>query len=533
MSQSVSSSNSEQELSGFDLVVNSFLVVVGTFMAVLDTTIVDIALPKMMTPLKTDLYGIQWVVTAYMIAAAVALPMLEWLEKLTGLKAMYIAGIFLFTLSSYLCGISTELYQMIIFRSLQGFAEALIMVSAQAILFSMYPEEKRGFAMGLFGLGVSFAPAIGPTLGGWLTEHISWNWIFFINVPVGTLLTVASIFLLKDISFERKLLPFNFFSFVFISIATVSTLIVLSKGQQYGWFTSNFISFLTLLAVLCYVLYFLSDGFLKVKLMDLSIFREAEFTVAFFIFMFVLGFSMYALFYALPLYFEILKGLSTFTTGVLLLPFAFSIAVFSAIAGAMSDRWSVGGTLFIAVLIYMVSVFFLLRHLDLYTPKWTASLDVVVVGIGMGLFFAPVTMLALRGREDKTILIISLLDYIRFIGGSFGTAIATNVLRGNSSFHYNEISALQSLNHERVRASIESLIPNFLPESGSIEEATIKAYYAVGSVQSKIALSNAFQDLFVWSGIFAIAGLVPMVWLLARWLYNRADEGSPDTSTAV
>lgn len=521
---------SPKRISGTDLVVNTLLVIVGTFMAVLDTTIVDIALPKMMTPLKTDLYGIQWVVTAYMIAAAVALPMLEWLEKITGLKAMYIAGIFLFTLSSYLCGISTELYQMIIFRSIQGFAEALIMVSAQAILFSMFPEEERGFAMGLFGLGVSFAPAIGPTLGGWLTEHISWNWIFFINVPVGTLLTVASIFLLKEVSMKREVLPFNFFSFFFISVATVSTLVVLSKGQQYGWFSSNFIAFLTVVAVAGYLLYFLGEGFSKVKLLDLKIFRETEFTVAFLIFLFVLGFSMYALFYALPLYFEILKGLSTFTTGILLLPFAVSIAVFSVVAGAMSDRWSVGGTLFIAVVFYLGSVVFLLRHLDLYTPKWTASMEIVVMGAGMGLFFAPVTMLALRGREEKTILIISLLDYIRFIGGSFGTAIATNVIKGNTAFHYDEISSIQAQNYHFVKDSIESLAGNYLATSFLPEEALIKAYYSAGSLQSKLALSYAFQDLFVWSGVFALVGLLPMVFLFKKWVYNR--NGGAEASNA-
>jgi DHA2 family multidrug resistance protein len=519
MSQSV---NRGAELSKGELAVNTLLVIVGTFMAVLDTTIVDIALPKMMTPLKTDLYGIQWVVTAYMIAAAVALPMLEWLEKLTGLKAMYVAGIFLFTLSSYLCGISTELYQMIIFRSVQGFAEALIMVSAQAILFSMYPEEKRGFAMGLFGLGVSFAPAIGPTLGGWLTEHISWNWIFFINVPVGTILTIASIFLLKEPASERRLLPFNFFSFTFISIATISTLIVLSKGQQFGWFTSNFIAFLTLIAVLGFILYFVFESISKTKLIDLSIFREAEFTIAFLIFLFVLGFSMYALFYGLPLYFELLKGLSTFTTGILLLPFAFAIAVFSVVAGAMSDKWSIGGTLFIAVGVYMGAVFFFLRFLDFYTPKWEASMHITIMGVGMGLFFAPVTMLALRGREQKTILIISLLDYIRFIGGSFGTAIATNVIKGNTSFHYDEISAIQAQNYHFVKEAVESIFREFIDRSSITEEALVKSYYLVGLVQNKLSLSYSFQDLFVWSGIFAAIGIIPMLMLFKKWIYNMS-----------
>ena len=515
MGQSVSLSRGE-------LVVHTLIVMAGAFMAILDTTIVDIALPKMMSPLKTDLYGIQWVVTAYMIAAAVVLPLLEWLEKVVGLKKMYIAGVFLFALSSYLCGISTELYQMILFRSVQGFAEALIMVSAQAILFTIYPPEQKGVAMGIFGLGASFAPAVGPTLGGWLTEHMNWNWIFFINVPVGALLTVASVFFLKEVSLERKILPFNFISFTFISVATISTLVVLSKGQQFGWFTSNTIAFLTAIAVFCYIAYLISDLFSKTKLIDLSIFRRVNFSVSAVVFMLVLGFSMYALFYAIPLYFEYLKGLSTFTTGLLLLPFAFSIAVFSVVAGALSDRWSAGGTLFIAIVVYLGSIYFFMRHYDLYTPKSSASFELAVMGMGMGLFFAPVTVIALRGLEEKTILVISLLDYIRFIGGSFGTAIATNILKGNSSFHYDEISTLQSINYTDVRERIESLVEHFLSTSASLEEALIKAYYAVGSLQGKISLSYAFQDLFVWSGVFAVMGLAPLLLLIREWKYNRA-----------
>jgi len=506
MSQSLSLSRGE-------VVVHTLIVMAGAFMAILDTTIVDIALPKMIAPLKTDLYGIQWVVTAYMIAAAVTLPLIEWLEKITGLRAMYTFGIALFAFSSYLCGTAGELYQMIIYRSLQGFAEALIIVSAQVILFTIYPPEQKGLAMGIFGLGASFAPAVGPTLGGWLTEHINWNWIFFINVPVGLLLTIASLFFLKEVSPGRRILPFNFLSFLFISVATVSTLVVLSKGQQMGWFTSNFIAFLTATAVLCYLLYMLSEALSSTRLMDLSVFRRVNFSTAFVVFLLVLGFSMYALFYSIPLYFEFLKGLSTFTTGVLLLPFAFSIAIFSVVAGVLSDRWSAGGTLLIAILIYLGSIFFFIRHFDIYTPKGSASLELALTGVGMGLFFAPVTVIALRGLEERTILVISLLDYIRFIGGSFGTAIATNIIKGGASFHYDEISAIQSLDTSEVQAHIEQLSFHFLGTSHLPEEALLKAFYALGELQMKQALSYAFQDLFVWSALFAIGGLLPLLLL--------------------
>ncbi len=510
----------QSELTKGELILHTLIVMAGAFMAILDTTIVDVALPKMIAPLKTDLYGIQWVVTSYMIAAAVTLPLIEWMESVIGLRAMYIGGVALFGLSSYLCGVSTELYQMIVFRSLQGFAEALIIVSAQAILFTIYPPEKKGIAMGVFGLGASFAPAVGPTLGGWLTEHINWNWIFFINVPVGIFLLASSIFFLKEVSGRGRFLPFNFLSFTFISVATVSTLVVLSKGQQLGWFTSNTIAFLTLIALLGYFFYLLSDLLSGTKLMDLSVFRSVNFSVSFVVFLLVLGFSMYALFYAIPLYFEFLKGLSTFTTGLLLLPFAFSIAVFSLVAGVMSDRWSAGGTLLMAIFIYLGSIYFFIRHYDLYTPKEKASFELALMGVGMGLFFAPVTVIALRGLEEKTVLVISLLDYIRFIGGSFGTAIATNILKGNSSFHYDDMSALQGLSYHAVAQKIENLSLHFLNSSALQESALGKAYYAVGVLQTKLAYSYAFQDLFVWSGIFALVGLVPLLLLFKGWLYK-------------
>ena len=497
-------------MSKWKLAIQTLIVMLGAFMAILDTTIVDIVVPKMIAPLKTDLYGIQWVITSYMIAAAVALPLLEWLSKAIGLKPVYILGVALFTLASYLCGISTELAQMIIFRSIQGFAEALIMVAAQAILFSIYPPEQKGVAMGIFGLGASFAPAIGPTLGGWLTEHFSWNWVFFINVPVGVVLVFLSLIFLEEVEKEKRLLPFNFLSFFFISVATISTLVVLSKGQQLGWFTSNFIAFLTAIAVISYLLYFLTEAFSKNKLVELSVFKNLNFTVAFLTFLLVLGFSMYQLFYAIPLYFEQLKGLSTLQTGLLMLPFALAIAFFSVVAGALSDKWSAEKTLILAIFIYFLGIY-AIRNTDYYTPKELFAKELLIVGTGMGLFFAPVTVIALRGLENKTILVISLLDYIRFIGGSFGTAIATNILKGRTNFHYDEISALQSLNYDFVLQKIQNISNFFEATSSTKQEALIKAGYAVGTLQYKVAYSFAFQDLFVWAGIFSLIGIIPVV----------------------
>jgi DHA2 family multidrug resistance protein len=193
----------------------------------------------------------------------------------------------------------------------------------------------------------------------------------------------------------------------------------------------------------------------------------------------------------------------------------------------MSDRWSPTGTLLIAVVVYLVSIYGFFVHFDFYTPKDRASLELTLMGAGMGLFFAPVTLMALRGLEHKTILVISLLDYIRFIGGSFGTALATNVLKGNSSMHYDEMSSLQGLNTNLINQKLEKLSQFFLGTSTSVEEALIRAYYSIAQVKAKLALSYAFQDLFVWCGIFSLVGILPILLLLCR---NRGCIPTPDNA---
>ncbi len=476
-------------------IIHSIIVMIGAFMAILDTTIVDVALPKMIAPLHTDLYGIQWVVTAYMISSAVLLPLIEYIEAKVGLRNMFIAGIGLFTFASYMCGISYSLDEMIVFRSIQGAAEALIMVSAQAILFSIF--ENKGTAMGIFGLGASLAPAAGPTIGGWLTQHIGWEAIFFVNVPVGILNTFLSIFFLKSLKTGKHIEGFNLISLFFVSVATISLIVLLSNGQKWGWFSSNITIVFSYIALISFLLYVMSDSYSKDKLIDLSIFSKKNFLMAFFAYFWILGFSMYAVFYALPLFFEKLKGIESFKTGLILLPFAISIAIFSAIGGALSDKKNPKLVLLVSTIIYIGSLYFFLLKFDYYTPKSIAELQLIVVGIGLGLFFPPVTVIALSGLEEKMIIVITILDYIRFIGGSFGTAIATNILNTRADYHFDNISMIQSFNAFKIKEFLDS----------SYLSKPIRELILYKSIEIQ-ALSEAFQDLFFWCIVFAIIGVL-------------------------
>ncbi|MGC9188066.1 MAG: DHA2 family efflux MFS transporter permease subunit [Sulfurihydrogenibium sp.] len=499
-----------EKISNLERALITFIVMTGAFMAILDTTIVDIVVPKMMGPLQTDLYGIQWVITAYMIASAVMLILSEWLDKVIGLRKVYISGIVLFTLSSFMCGQAQSLDWMITSRIFQGLGEALIMATAQTILFSVYPEEKKGLAMGIFGLGVSFAPALGPTLGGYITEYLNWRWVFFINIPVGVLTTVLAIFYLPETSMIREKAKLNFVSYFFLATFTISLLILLSKGQQLGWFMSDTILYLFIISVLAFLLYILSELLSKEPLIDFRIFLIKEYFVGFSVFFLLLGFSMYQIFYLLPLYYENLKGLPTFEAGIHILAFAIFIAIFSPVAGILSDKWNERYVLYIATVIYLFSAIFILPNLDYYTPQLKAALMTVPLGVSMGMFFAPVTTLALRKLGEKTSLGTGLMHYGRFVGGSFGTAIATNDLYRHQWEHFEGINAMQNYSYvEMFIENVKQYLSN-LPEG--LAEAKAKAiFYGVEYLQS---LNFSFQNTFFIAGLFGLLGALPVIFLM-------------------
>jgi DHA2 family multidrug resistance protein len=488
----------------------TFIVMTGSFMAILDTTIVDIVVPKMMGPLQTDLYGVQWVITAYMIASAVMLILSEWLDKVVGLRRVFISGIVLFTVSSFMCGQAQNLDWMITARVFQGIGEALIMATAQTILFSVYPEEKKGLAMGIFGLGVSFAPALGPTLGGYITEYLNWRWVFFINIPVGIFTTVLAIFYLPETSLIREKARLNFISYFFLSTFTISLLILLSKGQQLGWFMSDTIVYLFIVSIFSLLFYIISELLSKEPLIDFRIFLIKEYFVGFSVFFLLLGFSMYQVFYLLPLYYENLKGLSTFDAGLHILAFALFIAIFSPIAGILSDKWNEKYVLYIATVVYLISAIFILPSLDYYTPRTQAALMTIPLGISMGMFFAPVTTLALRKLGEKTSLGTGLMHYGRFVGGSFGTAIATNDLYKHQWEHFEGINGIQ--NNTYIQMFLDRIKDSLISLPEGLQELKSKALlYSVEYLQS---LNFSFQDTLFIAGLFGLLGSLPVIYMM-------------------
>ena len=503
-----------QTLSKVERVLITIIVMVGFFMAILDTTIVDIVVPKMMGPLSTDLYGIQWVITSYMMAAATGLLFTENFARYIGYPYTFITGLGIFTFSSFFCGTAQNLPQMIFFRVLQGIGEAFIAASAQTILIASYPPEKRGLAMGIFGLGVSFAPALGPTLGGFITEHLSWRWVFFVNIPVGIFNFIAALLYLPKELGRSKVFQFNYLSYLFIAVATISLLVMLSKGQQLGWFQSDLILTLLFVSLIGFALYFLSELLSKKPLLNLAIYKIPEFGFPMGMHFFTLGFGMYQIFYLLPLYYENLKGLTTFQAGVHILVFACFIGTFSVISGYLSDRLAPGRILMVSSLLFIFTSFYLIPQLNYYTPAWKAALLCIPLGISMGTFFAPLTAISLKKLGPLTGLGVVLMHYQRFVGGSFGTALATNHLEYYTNKNFLRINELQ--NYEVVKSFLQEklfLANKFFPT----ELAEKKVQALLYKAQYIQALSWGFQNTFK---AVALWGILGFLFLLALFLYR-------------
>jgi len=468
-------------------VFSIIITILGAFMGVLDTTIVDIIIPRIQGPLSTDLYGAQWVITSYMMSAAVMLLMSDYLIKNLGTKKVYLISISIFTFASFMCGLSNDISQMIFWRVIQGIGVSSIMVSAQLMIFSMF--KNKGLAMGIFSLGVAFAPAIGPTLGGYLTENFSWRAVFFINIPFGVTILIFGTFLLKN-HMQTEKSPLNFISLILIALSTVSLLIVLSQGNKWGWLNDNRIVYLLFVALIGYTLFAINEIKAKLPLFDYRVFKNYYIVLGFLIYFVLLGFSMYQLFYLIPIFYEKLKGLDAMQAGIGVFGFGIFIGISGIIAGILSDKLSPIPVLVTAGFIYIFTILFLFPTLNYYTPFHMAIIKTIPFGIALGMFFAPITTLIMQKAGNLRNQAVMIMDYIRFVGGSFGTAIATNEIMFNQQKEFQSLNILQNRN----------LTEQFINNLGYPKIEVMRHF------EQFFALNYGFHSVWIIAGLWGVLG---------------------------
>ncbi len=484
-------------------------VMTAVLLQVLDTTIANVALPHMQASLGATQESINWVLTSYIVASAIALPMSGWLADRVGRKRLLVISVVGFTTASVLCAMATSLVEMVAFRAVQGVSGAFIVPLAQATLFDINPREKHGQAMALFGGGVMIGPILGPVLGGWLTDSYNWRWVFLVNLPVG----ILCFFLMTAFmpSTETNKRRFDLFGFSLLAIALASLQMFLDRGQQKDWFDSWEIIFECGLAMGAFWMFLVHTITAQHPLWDRKLFADRNFASAL-VFMVITGVLLLAGLALLPPLLQNLYGYSVLQSGFLTAPRGIGTLISMLIAGRLTGKMDARILVALGVILMGVSLW-LMTGFAINQPSRPVIVSGVVQGLGLGLIFVPLQTLAfatLPARDRTTGA--ALLNLARNIGGSVGISIVSFQLVRMTQVSHADMAA------KITESSMTAIDPNVLATFGN--QATSVAAYINAEI-TRQALFIAYLDdfkLMMW-----ITFLVLPLLLLMR-NSNKPDE---------
>jgi DHA2 family multidrug resistance protein len=491
--------------------VNPWLIAItvslATFMEVMDTSIANVALRHIAGSLAAGQSESTWVLTSYLVSNAIILPISGWLASVMGRKRFYMTCVALFTISSFLCGIAPSLPLLLFFRVLQGAGGGGLAPSEQSILADTFEPSKRGQAFALYGVAVVVAPAIGPALGGWITDNYSWRWIFFINIPVGIISLVLTHLLVQDSEVAKKEhedvwktgLKIDYLGFGLLALGLGCLQVVLDKGQEDDWFGSNFITVMAILSV--------------AGIIDLPLFREDP---AFFfttVVMFAVFFILLATTQLLPQLVQQLFGYNATKAGLILMPGGLFIMMLMPLAGFLVNKIQPKWLIAFGLLIEAASMEYM-THLDTEASFWTIAMARVFQAGGLAFLFVPINTIAYiglpPGRSNNA---SALINSMRNLGGSVGISFVTTMLDRRSQFHQNRlVSNVTPYRHAYLQASNRAA-RNFL-RMGT--DSVMAGKRAIGSIYQTLqgqATMLSYVDVFRMLAIGALAAILLVIFL--------------------
>jgi DHA2 family multidrug resistance protein len=486
----------------------TWTIMVGSFLFALDTTIVNIAVPKIMTSISADLNQIQWVLIIYMIGMAVVMPATGWLSDLFGHKWLYTGSLAVFTISSALCGMSWSPYSLIFFRLLQGLGAGSIAPTAMAIIFRVFPPQQRGLGMGIYSLGWTFGPILGPTLGGYLTDTISWRAIFYINLPLGVVgVALAATIMAADLS-GRRSRRLDLFGLVTMAIGVVTLLLALSQGNREGW-SSHYILCLFIIAGVSLGLFLLIELWIRDPLVDLRLYWNSTYAMATLVGV-LLGFGMFGSNLLVPLFLEDFLEYTALQAALMMLPGVVLTGALSPLVGKLCDQLNPRIFLVLGFLMAAVSTYWFARmgfQTEERTLVWA-----LIVRAGLGFVFPPLVMLGLRTLAREEISAASgLLNITRQISGMAGIALAGVLLERWHYVHHltgAEHLASSMAGVEQVQHMLEGILQRAGDVGGLLQA---KAQAVLSRYLSQESLVVAFQDCFVvFALVFVAAALASL-----------------------
>lgn len=486
----------------------------GAILEVIDTSIVNVALTEMQGNLGATLSEIGWVVTGYAVANVVIIPLSAWLGEYFGKKNYFIFCLIGFTLASILCGLSTSLPMLIVSRVIQGLTGGGLLAKAQAIIYDTFPKEEQGLAQAVFGMGVIAGPAIGPTLGGYLTDAMGWRSIFFINIPFGIMAVIAaSIFFYPDKKRDpAKKMKVDWLGIGFLVLGLASFQVMLEEGYQEDWFASPFIVLMAVLAAVGLVLFIWQELTVDEPAVDIRVFRYPSLWSGSLSSM-VLGMVLYGATFAIPIFAQNILHYNALKTGFLLLPSAIASGSFMIITGILSKKFDARFIIVVGASLLAISIM-QLAQINLNTSEDSLFWPNVLRGIGTVMMYLPLTMASLGPIPGPDIASASgLLNLTRQVGGSIGVAILTTTLSARENFHRSILVDHVSQYDPMVRQQIAGYAGGFQAHGSSATVAKQQAMMAInGSVDLQAAVLS-FADIFWMTAMVLLASLLLLFFL--------------------
>jgi DHA2 family multidrug resistance protein len=478
----------------------------AAMLELIDTSIVNVAIPHMMGNLGATLDEIAWVSTSYIIANVIVIPMSGWLSAFFGRRRYFTGSILLFTLASFFCGSSHSLLGLIFWRVIQGIGGGALLSTAQATLYESFPPEEAGTGMAIFGVGVMVGPTLGPTLGGWITDNYNWPWIFYINVPLGIIAAILTVTYIHDAIHQERADKIDYLGIILLTLCVGSLQWMLERGERYDWWESRFVTMLGFTALFAGIALVWHELTTDEPIINLRILKSRQVTAGVSIGL-LLGFALYGSVFILPVFLQQLLQMTAWQTGKIILPGAIASAVTMAVVGRNAMRLDARYTVVAGAFLFFLSML-KLSHLTSASGSGDLFWPLVLRGVGLGLIFVPLTNATMADLKVQDLAQgTGMFNLMRQLGGSLGIAVMATLL---ARFMASEKAVLV----EHVGANDpETLSRLSMLARGLVARGInpmIAQQQALAILDRQVTVQSsmlAFSRIYLYSGLVLICGL--------------------------
>ncbi|QIX61727.1 DHA2 family efflux MFS transporter permease subunit [Hymenobacter lutimineralis] len=507
---------------GFTKWIIVITVVMCCLLELIDTSIVNVALTQMMGNLSATQQEVSWVVASYAIANVIVIPMTGFLAEQFGRKNYYLFSVILFTVASMACGQSTNIWELVAFRFIQGIGGGALMATSQAILIDTFPPQQLALGQALFGMGVIIGPTIGPTLGGYIVDNYDWPWIFYVNVPVGVMAAIFTVLFIRDPERIRNAVPrplreIDWAGIVLLIVGVGSLQYVLEQGESKDWFEDQNILLFTALTVIGLVGFIWRELTARQPIVDLRVLGKSRNLAVGSFLSFILGFGLFASVFVFPIFCQRILGFSAAQTGYILLPGALLSGFMMPVVGkSIQAGVSQKFILPIGFIVFFIFSYWMSTQISPTAGESDFFWPLLLRGFGLALLFLPITTMSLAGLSGKDAgQAAGLTGMIRQLGGSFGVALVGTYLERTTM--QNRIGLLPniSLYDPETQQRLQGLIAGFMAKGASVLQAQQQAYAALEGMVMKQTALITYAQTFLMIGTFFLL-CVPLIFLIKR-----------------